>query len=90
MSNAEAIVKQAIVDYTAGLLDGQPGLVVGADVSPFEAAGAINIAEPSLQVLKIEVTKQAVINFQPTNIEIDPLQKAFILGTGSITVTVAS
>lgn len=46
---------QAILDYAAGLLPGQPGFVVGANVSSFELSGAINIENPGIYVKKVEL-----------------------------------
>lgn len=46
---------QSILDYAAGLIDGQPGFVVGADVSSFELSGAINIENPGIYVKKVEL-----------------------------------
>lgn len=48
-------VRQALVDYAAGLIDGESGFVVGASVSPFELAGAVNIQHPTLYVQKMEI-----------------------------------
>lgn len=49
-----AIVK-AITDYAAGEIDGEPGFVVGEDISPFEISGAINIQQPGIFVRKVEI-----------------------------------
>lgn len=87
ISNAVAIVKQAIVDYINGDLEGEEGLVIGADVSPFEAAGAISIVEPGLEVLKVQVTTVAAGSFAPVTITIELFEKA-TADAGSITVIV--
>jgi len=87
ISNAISLVKSAILAYANGELDGQAGLVVGADVSPFEAAGAINIVEPGLNVLNVEV-RIAAGSFAPTTIEIELFEKATTLDS-SITVIVS-
>ena len=52
--DAQAIILQAIQQYQAGELDGEDGLVVGEDLSPFEIAGAINEVEPRIFVKKVE------------------------------------
>lgn len=87
VSNAVAIVKAAIVAYANGELDGEEGLVIGADVSPFEAAGAINTVEPAITVTKLEVTKVSVAIFLPETIFIELFEKATVLES-SITVIV--
>lgn len=45
----------AILAYANGELEGEAGLIVGADVSPFELAGAINREAPGIFVSKIEI-----------------------------------
>lgn len=45
----------AITDYAAGEIDGEPGFVVGEDISPFEISGAINIQQPGIFVRKVEI-----------------------------------
>jgi len=87
ISNATAIVKQAIVDYINGDLEGEEGLVVGADVSPFEAAGAITLVEPGIEVLNVEVTTVAAASFAPVTIAIELFEKA-TADAGSVTVIV--
>ncbi len=52
--DAQTIILQAIQQYQAGELDGEDGLVVGEDLSPFEIAGAINEVEPRIIVKKVE------------------------------------
>lgn len=52
--DAQTIILQAIQQYQAGELDGEDGLVVGEDLSPFEIAGAINEVEPRIFVKKVE------------------------------------
>lgn len=50
-------VKQALLDYAAGLVPDMPGFVVGGSVSPFEEAAAINTQIPGVYVRKMEVAK---------------------------------
>lgn len=52
--DAQTIILQAVAQYQSGELDGEDGLVVGEDLSPFEIAGAINEAEPRIFVKKVE------------------------------------
>lgn len=54
--DAQTIVPAAIAAYTAGELEGDTGLVIGADVSPFELSGAINEVEPRIFVAKVEIS----------------------------------
>lgn len=49
-------IKQAILDYAAGLINGLDGFVVGNDVSPFEISGAIMSLYPSYFISKVEVS----------------------------------
>lgn len=82
-----ALVRAAVVAFAQGLLDGEAGLVVGASVSPFELAGAVNVQTPGIYVQNMEVTLQAVINYQPTTIPI-ALDEIATLSEGSVTVVV--
>ena len=54
-TNATESVKQAIMDYAAGKVNGEPGFVVGGNVSPFQLSGAINNEFPSIYVRKVEL-----------------------------------
>jgi uncharacterized phage protein gp47/JayE len=56
LTDVPAAVRQAIVDYAAGLQDGKPGFVVGASVSSFELAGAINRQAPGIYVQNCEIS----------------------------------
>jgi len=49
-------IKTAIVDYANGEIDGEDGLGIGDDVSPFELAGAVNIQAPPVFVALCEVS----------------------------------
>lgn len=54
--DAQTIVRDAIMDYVNGDLDGGMGLKVGDDVYPFEFSGAINQVQPPLIVTNIEIS----------------------------------
>lgn len=56
LTDVSAAVRQAITDYAAGLQDGEPGFVVGASVSSFELAGAINRQSPGIYVQNCEIS----------------------------------
>lgn len=49
------VLPQAAYDYALGLLEGENGLVIGSDVSPFELAGAGAKVAPELVITKVEV-----------------------------------
>lgn len=56
-------VKNAIVNYAAGLIDGEPGFVVGASVSSFELAGAINREVPGVYVQNLQISLASPISW---------------------------
>lgn len=51
-----SVVKQSILDYANGKIDGERGFVVGSDVSPFEISGAVNINTPEITVNLVELS----------------------------------
>ena len=54
--DVQTAVIDAIVSYAAGLQEGEPGFVVGASVSSFELAGAVNRAAPGVYVQNCEIS----------------------------------
>lgn len=58
--DALTIVPDAITQYVNGELEGDPGLTVNQDVSPFELAGAVNIVEPRIFVTKVELSEDGL------------------------------
>lgn len=82
-----ASVRQAVLDYAAGLIDGEVGFTVGADVSAFEIAGAVTRQVPGVQVQKCEISLVTPIVWSTDEIEIFIDQIATI-SIGSIAVTV--
>lgn len=91
--NAANIVK-AILDYAAGLIqttdqDGSsgtmPGFVIGADVSPFEIAGAILAENPTYILNSVQVTLASLVNYSTNIIPIGVNQQAAVTA-GDITV----
>lgn len=70
-------VKQAIIDYANGDIDGEDGLGVGDNVSPFELAGAINIYVPGVFVSKLEIAATTP-PFSTDEIPISIWQRAII------------
>lgn len=87
VQDPESLVKQAILDYANGQLDGEPGLVVGASVSPFELAGAVNREQPTIYVQKMEISLASPVAYQTTEIPIELWEKARI-SEGSISVII--
>lgn len=55
VQNIQQAVQNAILTYAAGGISNEPGFAVGASVSPFQIAGAINILVPGLFVQEIQV-----------------------------------
>jgi hypothetical protein len=55
VQNVQAAVIAAIQQYAAGGIPGEAGFVVGASVSPFQIAGAINILVPGLFVQEVQI-----------------------------------
>jgi len=54
------IIPSAITAYANGELDGEDGFVIGADITTFELAGAINQIEPRITVALIELSTDGV------------------------------
>lgn len=52
----QLVVRSSIMNYVNGEQEGENGFIVGADVSPFELAAAINREYPQLFVKKVEVS----------------------------------
>lgn len=86
VQNPQAAVVKAILDYAAGLLDGEPGLTVGTSVSSFELAGACNREAPGIFVHNMEIKKVGG-SFSSAEIAINLWEIAQIL-EGSITVII--
>lgn len=60
-SDPEGIIKSAILQYSLGQsTNGEPGFVLGEDVSPFELAAAVNYSAPVIYVRKVEIAPKAV------------------------------
>lgn len=54
------VVETSVLRYANGLIDGETGFVVGASVSPFEIAGAVNRDTPELFVRKAEISLDGI------------------------------
>ena len=59
VQNIQQAVQNAILSYASGAIPNEPGFVVGASVSPFQLAGAINILVPGLFVQEIQIAVQS-------------------------------
>ncbi|MBD2779918.1 baseplate J/gp47 family protein [Xenorhabdus szentirmaii] len=55
--DAQSLIPAAIEQWMRGEIDGDNGLVVGREVSPFEIAAAINAIEPRLFITKVELSQ---------------------------------
>ncbi len=71
-------VKNAITDYANGLIEGEPGLVVGQSVSTFELAGAVNIEDRGIYVQNMETSLTSPIDYSNDEIIINGWEKAAI------------
>lgn len=87
VNDPEQTVKDAIVNYAEGNIDGENGLQIGTAVSSFELAGAINIASPGIFVHNLEIKKVSGGSFSTTEIPIEIFEIATIDPT-NIAVTV--
>lgn len=81
-------VRNAILAYASGELDGEPGLVVGENVSAFEFAGAINRAAPGIFVQKCEISLLSVTSWTTNEIVI-ALDEIATIASGNIEVILA-
>lgn len=79
-ASAEIIeqVKQAIIDYSKGIVEGVDGLTIGRNVSPFEIASAITVKLPSLYIKNVEVAKHGE-SLSSQEIEIEKNERATIV-----------
>ena len=83
--NPQVVIPQAVADWAAGKVDGDPGLTIGTAVSVFEIGGAVNIAVPGFQVTQVVLSSGGVP--QPGNIAISLKQRA-IIGVSDVSVVV--
>ncbi len=54
--DAQTIIPAAVESWANGDIDGEGGLVVGRDVSPFEISAGINTVEPRLFITRVELS----------------------------------
>jgi uncharacterized phage protein gp47/JayE len=86
IQDLEKSIRDAIVAYTLGQLPGEPGFVIGADVSPFELSGAAMRGVPGIYISDCLVALQGGTESRDP-IVINIWQKA-VLPFSSITVEV--
>lgn len=80
-------IRQSILAYANGLINGEDGFIVGAQVSPFELAGAINSQYPQIFVKKLEVSYASPINYVVAQLFIEIFQKPTITSSAIQVVT---
>jgi len=80
-------VRAAVLAYATGQIDGEAGFTVGADVSPFELAGAVNVQSPGLFVTKLEVSFTSATSWVTTSLDI-ALNQIATITEGAIEVIV--
>lgn len=51
------LIPQLIMNYVDGRMEGDISFVVGSDISPWEISGVINQQEPSITVMKVELSE---------------------------------
>lgn len=57
LSDPDTTIKQSLIDYANGNIEGEAGFMVGVAVSPFELGGAVNIQNPGVFVRKVEISR---------------------------------
>ena len=64
-------VTQAVIDYANGDINGLTGFVVGADVSPFEIAGAVMAENPGCYVSDVQLSYSSSVSWVSTPLTIN-------------------
>lgn len=84
--DVQTLVRDAIMDYVNGDLEGGMGLTVGTNVYPFEFSGACNQIEPSIVVTNVELSTDGTTwSSAPLSVALDEVAT---LQRSSITVNV--
>ena len=60
VTNPSEVIETSVLRYANGEINGERGFVTGANVSPFEIAGAINIDTPEIFVKQVEVSDDGI------------------------------
>ena len=88
ITNPEATIRQAILDYTQGLIDNFEGFIVGNNVSPNQISQAIGTVLDGVFINSMEVSLAAPISYQPTEIDLEIFEQASIqLSDISVTIS---
>lgn len=85
--NLIRIIPDAVVAYSRGQIGGGDGFVVGAPISPFEIAGAINIYEPGVFVRKVEVSIDGGVTWLADEVRLEIFEVARVNESSVIVVT---
>lgn len=64
-------VTQAVIDYANGDINGLTGFIVGADVSPFEIAGAVMAENPGCYVSNVQLSYSSSVSWVSTPLTIN-------------------
>ena len=79
-------VRDAVLAYANGEIEGERGFIVGGDVSPFELSGAVTSTTPAITVRQVTAAKFGEIQTTDT-VPIELWEKASILA-GNIAVNI--
>lgn len=85
--DVQAAVRAAVVAYANGEIPGEAGFIVGASVSAFELAGAVNAQNPGIYVQKCEVSLVSVTSWSTDEIAI-ALDELATITSGAVQVVV--
>lgn len=86
ISDPALVVREAILQYANGDMEGEQGFIVGNSVSPFELAGAINRNYPTLFVSNLLLSTDGS-NYSTNEVKIKVDEKA-VIANGSIQVNI--
>lgn len=87
VGDAPTLIQNAVLDYANGNIASYEGFTVGADVSPFEIAGAVATEIPGIFIVKVEVSTDGT-TWQTTEIDLAINQLAVITAARILVVAV--
>lgn len=85
--DVSSAVRQAIIDFAAGNIEGEAGFTVGSNVSAFELAGAVNQQNPGVYVQKCETSLTSITSWGTDEIAVG-LNQIAAIQSGDIEVTI--
>ena len=88
VSDPITAVRESVLRYARGEIPGEPGFLVGSDVSPFEIAGAINIDNPAVFVARLEVANAGQSPTYSTNILTISLNEVATINAPDVVVVI--